>query len=500
MIPRRVFVLFDLVVLTGAFVIAFLLAPRLQQFVLQGAPLRLEWLETFLALPDANAVLTFRPIDEVVWVLVLTGTSTVAVMHMLNGYEPLLRQSRTKIVMTSVAGPLIGLSLVTMILFAVRANQWSRLFIFSFSTLSSLELCSYRLALRWYRARRMNSGFDAKDVALIGPTTALEWLYGYLTRSLATSEYRIVGYIRVEPGQKQPFAGLPDAESRLPPLGHAHELGALLVHRPIHEIIAVHGGNGADWLRGVVDDCDYFRLTLRIVPDALLYGNLRDLRLLYRTTPFHLPEIVLKPIDLDSDALFLKRLLDIVISAALLVLLSPLLMLIAAAIKLTTPRLPIFYRWNVIGYKGRPFVGYKFTTMDSDADTRRTELLSRNEMTGPVFKIHNDPRVTPLGRWLRKFSLNELPQLWSVLRGDMSLVGPRPAFRHELDRYELWHKRKLCVRPGITCLWQVRGRNRIVSFDDWVRMDLEYIDNWSLWLDMKILARTAWTVVAGTGS
>jgi len=117
-----------------------------------------------------------------------------------------------------------------------------------------------------------------------------------------------------------------------------------------------------------------------------------------------------------------------------------------------------------------------------------------------VFKITNDPRVTPLGRVLRKYSLNELPQLWSVFKGDMSLVGPRPAWPHELQRYELWHKRKLSVMPGITCLWQVRGRNRISNFDDWVRMDLEYIENWSLWLDCKLIALTAWAVIAGTGS
>jgi lipopolysaccharide/colanic/teichoic acid biosynthesis glycosyltransferase len=138
--------------------------------------------------------------------------------------------------------------------------------------------------------------------------------------------------------------------------------------------------------------------------------------------------------------------------------------------------------------------------MEGDADEKRSELQSQNEMQGPVFKIARDPRVTRLGRVLRKYSLNELPQFWSVLKGDMSLVGPRPAFRHELDRYELWHKRKLCVKPGITCLWQIGGRNRINDFDEWVRLDLEYIDSWSLGLDFRILARTVWVVLAGTGS
>jgi lipopolysaccharide/colanic/teichoic acid biosynthesis glycosyltransferase len=138
--------------------------------------------------------------------------------------------------------------------------------------------------------------------------------------------------------------------------------------------------------------------------------------------------------------------------------------------------------------------------MVADADEKRGQLAALNEMSGPVFKIAQDPRVTPLGRFLRKYSLNELPQLWSVLRGDMSLVGPRPAGPHELARYELWQKRKLSAQPGITCFWQVRGRNRITNFDDWVRMDLEYIRDRSLWLDCKILAKTAWVVVRGTGS
>jgi lipopolysaccharide/colanic/teichoic acid biosynthesis glycosyltransferase len=213
-----------------------------------------------------------------------------------------------------------------------------------------------------------------------------------------------------------------------------------------------------------------------------------------------LPEVVLAPPHFETDALFFKRVIDIVISSTLLVVLAPLFLLIAIGIKITTPHLSVFYPWRVIGLKGRPFTGYKFTTMMADADGRRDDLLARNEMKGPVFKIKDDPRMTRFGRFLRKYSLNELPQLWSVLKGDMSLVGPRPAFRHELDRYELWHKRKLCVRPGITCLWQIRGRNDISNFDDWVRLDLEYIDQWSLWLDFRILARTVWAVVAGTGS
>jgi lipopolysaccharide/colanic/teichoic acid biosynthesis glycosyltransferase len=204
--------------------------------------------------------------------------------------------------------------------------------------------------------------------------------------------------------------------------------------------------------------------------------------------------------ELASPSLLWKRLIDIVVSAIALVVLSPLMLAIAIAIKLTTPDLPVFYPWHVVGYRGRPFTGYKFTTMVADADDRKASLAALNEMCGPVFKIRNDPRVTALGRWLRKYSLNELPQLWSVLKGDMSLVGPRPAGPHELIHYKGWHKRKLSVRPGITCYWQVRGRNAISNFDDWVKMDLEYIEKRSIRTDVTILFKTLTAVFRGTGS
>jgi len=241
-------------------------------------------------------------------------------------------------------------------------------------------------------------------------------------------------------------------------------------------------------------------MALRLVPEALLARSLHDLQVPRSEDPFRLPSVVMRPRELNSDLLFVKRMVDLAASGIALVLLVPLFLIIAAAIKLTTPKASIFYRWKVVGKNGVDFTGYKFTTMVADADDHKARLASRNEMTGPVFKIKNDPRVTTFGRFLRKFSLNELPQLWSVFKGDMSLVGPRPAFRHELDRYELWHKRKLSVKPGLTCLWQIRGRNKISNFDDWVKMDFEYIDQWSIWLDVKIVFRTIWVVVRGTGS
>jgi len=195
----------------------------------------------------------------------------------------------------------------------------------------------------------------------------------------------------------------------------------------------------------------------------------------------------------------LKRVIDIVASVILLTLLSPLFLLAALLVKLTS-RGPVFYEFRVLGQHARPFVAYKFRTMVENADDLKPALLQHNEMRGPAFKMRNDPRITPVGRWLRKLSIDELPQLWSVLVGDMSLVGPRPPFAEEFRQYKSWQWGRLAVTPGITCIWQVTGRSDISDFDDWAALDAEYIKNWSLGLDFKILLLTIPAVLRGKGA
>jgi lipopolysaccharide/colanic/teichoic acid biosynthesis glycosyltransferase len=199
-----------------------------------------------------------------------------------------------------------------------------------------------------------------------------------------------------------------------------------------------------------------------------------------------------------TGELALKRLMDIVGSAVLLVLLAPLLLGVALAVKFSSPG-PIFYGCDWVGRGGARFRGYKFRTMVPNADALETELQAHNLMNGPAFKMDHDPRVTPVGRWLRKFSIDELPQLWSVLKGDLSLVGPRPPRVHEFARFTPFQSQKLAAKQGLTCLWQVEGRHKINDFDEWVELDLEYIRRWSLWLDITILFRTVGVVLRGTG-
>jgi lipopolysaccharide/colanic/teichoic acid biosynthesis glycosyltransferase len=195
---------------------------------------------------------------------------------------------------------------------------------------------------------------------------------------------------------------------------------------------------------------------------------------------------------------YVKRFIDIVIATLGLISLLPLILIVSVLIKATS-RGPIFHAMDWVGFRGLPFRGYKFRTMVQNADEIRKTLKDKNEMEGPVFKINNDPRITYIGKLLRKYSIDELPQLWSILKGEMSLIGPRPAMVEEFSLYLPWQKRRLSVIPGLSCLWQVSGRNKISSFDEWAKMDLDYIDNWSLWLDMIIFWKSMWVTLRGTG-
>jgi exopolysaccharide biosynthesis polyprenyl glycosylphosphotransferase len=193
-----------------------------------------------------------------------------------------------------------------------------------------------------------------------------------------------------------------------------------------------------------------------------------------------------------------KRLFDIIASFSALVLLSPLLLIVAASIRLTS-RGPIFFRQPRVGRHGRPFRMLKFRSMVVNAEELKASLMAQNEQAGPVFKMRRDPRITRVGRFIRKFSIDELPQLLNILRGEMSIVGPRPPVPSEVARYEAWQRRRLSVRPGLTCVWQVSGRNEI-SFEEWMYLDMQYIDHWSLAQDFQLILKTVPVVLTGRGA
>lgn len=232
------------------------------------------------------------------------------------------------------------------------------------------------------------------------------------------------------------------------------------------------------------------KLSLDFLPhrfSRIKYEELGDTPLLsFQSAPAH-------PVQLG-----LKRLFDIGVSASALILGAPVFLTVAALVKLSSKG-PVFFGQRRSGLNGREFTAWKFRSMVVDAEAKLGELLAQNEMSGPVFKMSKDPRVTPIGRFLRKTSLDELPQFWNVLVGEMSIVGPRPPIPAEVAKYNRQQRRRLSVKPGITCIWQVSGRNQ-VDFGRWMEMDLEYIDNWSLWLDLKLFLQTVPAVVFTRGA
>ena len=298
---------------------------------------------------------------------------------------------------------------------------------------------------------------------------------------------RVIAFIDASAPKRGPAV----QASRVLPLAAIDEV---LADQVIDEVIVAVPRSKLEEIVAVVDAA-----TSAGVPITLLSDVFGDLLPAPRVKRFgSLPALSFAPVHHAAGWLALKRAVDVLGSSVLLLLAAPLIGASALAIKLSSPG-PVFFHQVRCSVNGRVFRMPKLRTMVVDAEQRQAELAAHNEMDGPVFKMRRDPRVTPVGRFLRRFSLDELPQLWSVVRGDMSLVGPRPAIPSEVAAYRTAERRRLSMRPGITCLWQVSGRNKI-GFDDWVRLDLEYIDTWSLARDFLILLRTVPAVLRGDGA
>ena len=280
----------------------------------------------------------------------------------------------------------------------------------------------------------------------------------------------------------------------LPLIGHPDELRQLIATCQVNALIVAVELEDMPRARSLFELAEQMGVTICYMPEPFepKFARMRPGYLC------GLPTMVYRAIPENQPPLMVKAIIDRLGALVGLLLAAPVMLLTAVAIKLES-RGPVFFKQVRSGLNGKTFKFYKFRTMCADAEHKKDALTERNEMNGPVFKIADDPRVTRIGRFLRKYSIDEVPQFINVLRGDMSLVGPRPPLPKEVSEYDPWQHRKLSVKPGVTCLWQVNGRNQI-DFEDWMRLDLEYIDNWSLWLDAKILARTIPAVIKGSGS
>jgi exopolysaccharide biosynthesis polyprenyl glycosylphosphotransferase len=380
-----------------------------------------------------------------------------------------------------------GFAVLLAFLFFTRSLDQSRTQVLIFLVLDFLLLSCFRKLvldlLSYFRKR----GYNSKKVLVVGTGSPARSFIDQVTKNPEWG-YRIVGILDWDEGLKG------EKVKGVSVIGNLADLASIL--KSDHLDYAVFGVC-KKFLSRVEDSvllCEEMGVPTCVLADffPLRYSRTRIAE--FRKKPVLLFSSAPEP----SGSLVLKSVSDRLLALAGMALASPLLVSLSLLVKLTS-RGPVFFKQERCGLNGKRFTMLKFRTMVDDAERMKKLLLDRNEMDGPAFKITDDPRITGVGKILRKFSLDELPQLVNVLRGDMSLVGPRPPLPQEVGQYHPWHRRRLSMKPGLTCLWQVNGRNN-VNFEKWMKMDLEYIDNWSLWLDAKILARTIPAVVQGTGA
>ncbi len=355
----------------------------------------------------------------------------------------------------------------------------------AFLPLVFAALCSGRLGLRIVLRLARSRGFNVRYFLIVGDGLRAR----EVREELASQSYwgiRVLGHLQTAPRDRVASRSLD-----LDVLGELTQLDSILQHYVVDAVFFVVEDLSPTALQKALECCQ--QLGVEAMVDLHPFEKMRGYLQLSEFA--HSPLLIIQQSRLDGPRAFFKRAFDVAVAGLALVIFSPFMFLIALAIRLTTPG-PALFRQQRVGMHGRLFTMFKFRTMVDGAEKLQDLVVKKNEMDGPVFKMRQDPRITRLGRHLRHLSLDELPQLWNVVAGHMSIVGPRPPLPHEVEQYQSWQRRRLSVRPGLTCLWQVSGRNDL-SFERWMKLDLDYIDNWSWWLDLKILWRTLPAMVRG---
>ncbi len=464
----------------GLVALAFVAAHWLRDFVLP-------WMASG-AFPThlypLSAYLPLLPLALVVWALFLLSSQ----QYRSHRTVPLFEDAWSILRASGAAAILFTLLLYTLRLDeqVLESDRVSRTWLILFGTLACTLLLAEKLFVRSASHYVRSRGFNYRTLLIVGTSPA--------ARSIARSVeghahwgFQLLGFVETD---GEPI-GLVDG---YPILGQVQDLPNLVRDQVVDDIVFAVSrtqlGQMEDVFLALEEQGIRTMLALNFFPHAKAKVRLSEIDGIPFLTFFTGPG--------NPLLLLAKRSIDVVVSGFLLLFGWPVVLAVSLAIKITSGG-SVLFRQTRCGLNGRRFTLYKFRTMVEGAEDRRHEVEHLNEMDGPVFKAANDPRVTTLGRFLRKFSLDELPQLWNVLRGDMSLVGPRPPIPEEVAKYERWQRRRLSMKPGLTCLWQVNGRND-VDFSSWMALDLEYIDTWSLGLDLRILAKTIPVVLTGRGA
>ncbi|MEZ4600783.1 MAG: sugar transferase [Syntrophotaleaceae bacterium] len=461
---RKLVILVDAILLLAAFFVAYLIRDQLQ-----GGLSR-----------PAHGYLWIMLVVMPVWFFLLIRAGFYSSVRRISSFELTYRLFNIH---------LIGGALVASIIYFTDNFGFSRglylIFLGNSFLLLALEKILLRNGLMCLRRR----GYNYRNLLIVG-TREKAIRFHELVEDHSEYGLKILGFIQVFDGS------FPEEISGHRVLGHVRDLTEICKQHPVDEVIFClpkdHLVNADEYLK----DLEELGITVRMVLDFFeVYRSRRELSFFHN----ELPILTFHSKSFDAGQLLAKRVFDIVGALAGLTITALLFPFIAYAIKRSDPG-PVFFGQERVGISGRTFKCWKFRSMYIDAEERKKELMAQNEMKGAIFKIKNDPRITPVGHFLRKTSLDELPQFWNVLKGEMSLVGTRPPTPGEVAQYENWHRRRISIRPGITGMWQVSGRNRIDDFDEIVRLDLKYIDEWTIWLDLRILFKTVAVVFAREGS
>jgi exopolysaccharide biosynthesis polyprenyl glycosylphosphotransferase len=434
---------------------------------------------------DLHAAHTYLHDQRIVFLYIAWfGILLVVLARSYGLYGPILSRNGLNEQRLTVQASLTAGLLLCGTLYLRRAEMVSREVVILLVIFTMALLCLRRAVWRKIVYSRYRDGLETRNVLIVGAGRVAHALRNHL-ESLRHLGFRFKGFVALTEHEAESGDAdiIGDVRNCLP-LARSLFVDEIFFSVPAEKKLVI----------GVVEEARALGIGVRVVPD--LYDGLAWNAPVEYIGQF--PTIPLHRRDLPIGAFLLKRTLDVIGAVLALVLGWPIVLILIAAIKLDSPG-PVFYRAQRTGRKGRTFTCYKFRTMCADAEKLKKDLIDQNERDSILFKIANDPRITRVGRILRKYSLDELPQFYNVLRGDMSLVGPRPPLASEVEQYDLAHLRRLDVLPGMTGLWQVEARQD-PSFDSYISLDTAYVENWSLWLDMRILARTVGVVLSGTGS
>ena len=425
---------------------------------------------------DFDLLPAIPPFEGFLWMFFVCALFGPLLLEMQGFYQyPLEKSVRRSLRQIFYAGVWLGLILGGCVIF-LKLSIPSRSAFLLFLALAPLGLLAREAVFRVLYLRRLRRGAQGERIILAGRPQRMAEAIAELS-PVQRLEIDVAERVDLE---KHSVASLVDAMHR----------------QNVGRVVLAFDAQATDRLQDAIAACETEGVEAWVLAD---YFRASIARPAYDTFGAA-PVIVFRVTPELSWALLVKSAMDKTLAFASLAVLAPFFLLIAAGVKLTSPG-PVIFKQQRAGLHGRPFTMYKFRSMRSGAEMEREELKAFNQMSGPVFKIEKDPRVTRFGAWLRRTSIDEFPQLINVLLGQMSLVGPRPLPVYEVENFELTaHRRRLSMKPGLTCLWQISGRNTVKDFSDWVKLDVQYIDNWSLGLDFTILLRTVPLVLGGKGA